>query len=63
MLSAPWKCSCCGEFHFGMPGYSFAAPWPWYTTPESERGNSVLTEGHCILRGEDYFVRGCIVHQ
>lgn len=55
-----WKCSCCGELHSGMPGYSFAAPWPWQTTPESERGNSVLTEGHCILRGEDYFIRGCI---
>jgi hypothetical protein len=43
-----------------MPGYSFAAPWPWLTTPESERGSSVLTEGHCILRDEDYFIRGCI---
>jgi hypothetical protein len=55
-----WKCSRCGEVHSGIPGYSFAAPWPWYTTPESERGNSVLTDDDCIMRGEDYFIRGCI---
>jgi hypothetical protein len=55
-----WKCSRCGEVHSGIPGYSVDAPWPWYTTPESERGTSVLTEDHCILLGKDYFIRGCI---
>ncbi len=55
-----WKCSRCGEVHSTIPGYSFAAPWPWYTTPESERSTSVLTDNECILLGEDYFVRGCI---
>src|SRR5437899_396636 len=28
--------------------------------PESERRTSVLTEDHCILLGEHYFIRGCI---
>src|SRR5205807_1499801 len=54
------ECSRCGDVHSGIPGYSFVAPWPWYTTPESERRTSVLTEDHCILLGEDYFIRGCI---
>lgn len=55
-----WKCSRCGETHSGIPGYSFAAPWPWYTTPKSERSTSLLTEDQCVLLGEDYFVRGCL---
>jgi hypothetical protein len=55
-----WTCSRCGEPHSGIPGYSFDAPWAWYTTPESERSTSLLTEDHCILREEDYFIRGCL---
>ena len=43
-----------------MPGYSFAAPWPWLITPEKYRTDSLLTENCCILRGEDYFIRGCL---
>lgn len=43
-----------------MPGYAFDEPWPWLITPESERTNSLLTNNHCILRGQDYFVRGCL---
>ena len=55
-----WMCSRCGERHLDIPSYRFKAPWPWYITPESERSTSVLTGDHCILRDEDYFVRGCI---
>ena len=55
-----WTCSRCGEPHSGIPGYSFDAPWPWYISPERERSTSVLSEDHCILRNEDYFLRGCV---
>jgi hypothetical protein len=60
LVTETWKCSRCGEVHSGIPGYGFDAPWPWYTATEGERSSSLLAEDHCILRGEDYFIRGCI---
>jgi hypothetical protein len=56
-----WTCSSCGEIHSGVPGYSFDAPWPWYATSQDERvAHGVLTADYCILRNEDFFVRGCL---
>ena len=56
-----WTCSRCGQTHTGIPGFSFDAPWPWYTTPKDVRDRKCqLTEDYCILFNEDFFVRGCI---
>jgi len=43
-----------------MPGYAFDDPWRWLITPEREGSNSFFTNIHCLLRGEYYFVRGCL---
>lgn len=57
-----WTCSQCGEVHTqSQMGYSFAAPWPWYTTPAKERElHGTLTENNCVLFNEDFFIRGCL---
>ena len=56
-----WTCSRCRQTHTGIPGFSFDAPWPWYTTPKGERDrNCQLAADYCILFNEDFFIRGCI---
>ena len=57
-----WVCSRCGQTHAGTPqSFAFQAPWPWYTTPASEReGHCSLNEDYCTLFNEDFFIRGCL---
>jgi hypothetical protein len=57
-----WACSRCGQTHIGTPhNFAFDAPWPWYTTPKSERERGcTLTEDYCTLFNQDFFIRGCL---
>jgi hypothetical protein len=57
-----WACSQCGQTHTSTPqSFAFHAPWPWYTTPASNReSHCCLTEDYCILFNEDFFIRGCL---
>ncbi len=57
-----WICASCGESHSGVPtGYSYDAPWTWYTVPEEERERRCsLSADYCVIDDSDFFVRGCL---
>jgi hypothetical protein len=57
-----WVCSRCGKTHTETPhSFAFRAPWPWHTTPKTERElHCTLTKDYCILFDEDFFIRGCL---
>jgi hypothetical protein len=56
-----FKCTCCNEWHEGMPTFSADAPLYLYAIPEDERRQrSVLQTDTCVIDGKLYFVRGCI---
>jgi hypothetical protein len=56
-----FKCTCCGEWHEGMPGYS--SEWPLYycSVPNAERASRcVLNIDTCVVDQKFFFVRGCL---
>jgi hypothetical protein len=56
-----WFCATCGQSHEGVPtGYSYDAPWTWYTIPDDERARCFLNADYCVIDNEDFFVRGCL---
>ena len=56
-----FKCTGCGEWHEGMPGFDAAAPLYYYSVPEAQRPTRCeLTPNTCIVDGEAFFVKGCI---
>lgn len=56
-----FHCAACGNFHEGMPSFGTDAPLNYYSVPAAERGQRcVLGTDHCVIDGEDFFVRGCI---
>ena len=57
-----WTCSTCGESHEGVAtGYSYEAPWTWYTVAEEERAQRCcLNADYCVIDNGDFFVRGCL---
>lgn len=56
-----FKCTCCNEWHEGMPTYAADAPLFLYGIPEEERKHRcVLQSDTCVVDDRLYFVRGCI---
>ncbi|MGL9623950.1 DUF2199 domain-containing protein [Bradyrhizobium sp. U531] len=56
-----FKCSCCDEWHEGMPGYSADAPLYFYAIPADERAQRcALDADTCIVDDEYFFARGCL---
>lgn len=56
-----WICSICGERHEGVPGFSFEAPWTYYTVPREERAaRAYLDEDYCVIDDDSFFVRGTL---
>jgi hypothetical protein len=57
-----WICSTCAQSHEGVAtGYSYEAPWTWYTVAEEEREQRCfLNADYCVIDNEDFFVRGCL---
>lgn len=61
-MSNSYKCSCCGEFHEGLP-LDYGAHFPDYYlgVPEEEREERVyITPDVCVVDNEFFFVRGVI---
>lgn len=60
-MSFEFRCSSCGELHFGMPAFGARAPLSYYAIPSEERAlRCRLGSDDCIIDGESYFVQGCI---
>ena len=57
-----YKCSCCGEFHEGLP-LDYGAKFPQYylEIPPEERSERVyVTDDVCVVDEEFFFIRGCV---
>lgn len=56
-----FKCTCCGEWHEGMPTFGADAPLYFYAIPADERDRRcILTSDTCIVDEKSFFVRGCL---
>lgn len=57
-----FKCSCCGEFHEGLPlDYGAQFPVYYFEVPEDERGERILVNDDlCVVDNKFFFIRGCI---
>ena len=56
-----FKCTCCGEWHEGMPGFSADAPLYFYSIPADQRDDRCLLDADtCIVDHAHYFARGCL---
>jgi hypothetical protein len=54
-------CNCCGETHYGMPGFADNTPLHYRQVPPEERATRArLTPDDCVIDDRWYFVRGCI---
>ncbi|MGC4046628.1 MAG: DUF2199 domain-containing protein [Armatimonas sp.] len=61
MKSFEFVCSCCGETHYGMPGFADSTPLSYRLVPEEERAaRTRLTPDECVIDDTYFFVRGCI---
>ena len=55
-----FRCHTCGEWHEGLPlDYGYGAPHYW-TRDLKSRPDCFLNEDFCVIRKEDFFVRGLI---
>jgi hypothetical protein len=56
-----FKCTSCGEWHEGLPGYAAEAPLYYYSIPTEERAQRCnLDSDTCIVDQGSFFVRGCL---
>lgn len=56
-----FKCTCCDQWHEGIPALSAEAPLYYYYVPENERDQRCrLTTETCVVDEDSYFVRGCL---
>ena len=60
MPNEGFRCSCCGEWHEGLPrSWSISAPIYWDPGDESVKtGDSELKEDLCVIRREHFFIQG-----
>jgi hypothetical protein len=60
-LMLRFKCTSCGEWHEGTPGYAADAPLYYYSIPLEERAERcVLDSDTCVVDQKVFFVRGCL---
>jgi hypothetical protein len=56
-----FKCTSCGEWHEGLPGYAAEAPLYYHSIPPEERAERcVLDSDTCVVDRKSFFVRGCL---
>jgi hypothetical protein len=62
IMKEGFKCSCCGEFHEGLPlDYGAEFPDYYFEIPAEEREERVYADGDiCVVDDEYFFIRGCI---
>jgi hypothetical protein len=56
-----FKCTCCGEWHEGVPDLAFAAPY-YYEVLSEEQKTTIAekSEDLCSISDEDFFIRGVL---
>ncbi len=55
-----FQCQTCGKWHEGLPlDYGYNAPHYWSESLRSD-ADSFLTADLCVIKKQDYFVRGLI---
>ncbi len=55
-----FQCHTCGEWHKGLPlDYGYDAPHYWSESLKTD-GDSFLNSDLCVIRKQDFFVRGLI---
>jgi hypothetical protein len=55
-----FQCHTCGKWHEGLPlDYAYDAPYYWSDTLKSDT-DSLLNSDLCVIKNQDYFVRGLI---
>ena len=56
-----FKCTCCDQWHEGIPALAAEAPLYYYSVPENERDQRCkLTANTCVVDEDSFFVRGCL---
>ena len=56
-----FQCSCCDEWHEGMPGFAADAPLYYYAIPSQERDRrNALDTDTCVIDQQYLFARGCL---
>ena len=56
-----FKCTCCDQWHEGMPAFDADAPLYFYAIPAEQRGRRChLGTDICIVDQQHFFVRGCL---
>lgn len=66
LLTAEWRCSCCGEWHRGLMDMAARSPDPWPDEQTYEPNSALrfdgnfLSEDFCVLEGEHFFIRSVL---
>lgn len=56
-----FKCSCCSEWHDGVPDLAFAAPYYFdQLSEEQKRTIAKKSDDVCSIDDEDFFIRGVL---
>lgn len=57
-----FKCTCCGEWHEGLPDLAFAAPY-YYDQLSAEQKAAIAKKSDdlCSIANKDFFIRGVLL--
>ena len=57
-----YQCKVCGGIHEGLPDIGFRWPDPYFSVPESERGERIIGNSDvCAIDSENFFIRGVLL--
>lgn len=57
-----FKCSCCDDWHDGIPDLAFTAPYYYDDlTEEQKQTIAKKSDDVCVINGEDFFIRGIVL--
>lgn len=55
-----FRCTCCDEWHEGMPGYSAEAPLYFYSIPAEARGRRCSLDADTCIVDDEYPLRAAV---
>ncbi len=56
-----FKCTCCAEWHEGMPSFGAEAPLAYHWIPVAERHDRcLLGSDTCVIDRKQFYVLGCL---
>jgi hypothetical protein len=56
-----FKCSCCSDWHEGLPDLAYQAPYYWDNAKEAQNpADNKLGSDFCVVDGKHFFIR-CVL--